>query len=203
MNQWFEGETVKRKVFKMGRFAKFLTVVLLSVVLVSLFSGCQSEKKDWLYSCNSNNMLGFEGCYEDDGRLWLVFNTNKIKGELEDSALLSVKRTESWEPFYNLSVILNDGDRITPEPRDVYVIVSGSRLNLVFDTEGKDVSGITGIRFRISGSYFIDIKNGDIEAVIFGGECSNTYTQHLNADTGKWGKVENEFKLYPMTALES
>lgn len=187
----------------MGRYVKLLFGVLLSVVLVSLFSGCQNGKKDWLYSCNSNNMLGFEGFYENEGRLCLVFNTNKIKGELEDSALLAIKRSESWQPYYNLYVFLDNGEKITPEPRNVYVIVSGSRLNLIFDTEGKDVSGITGIRFRISGSYFIDIENGDIEAEIFGGECSNKYSQHLNADTGKWGKVESESKLYPMTALES
>lgn len=38
--------------------------------------------------------------------------------------------------------------------------------------------------------------------VIWGGECSDTYTQTYDKTTNTWSDIENEFKLYPMIVVE-
>ena len=64
----------------------------------------------------------------------------------------------------------------------------------------KDAKDITGFSISFgSGYYSVNLEEGFIKAEVYGGECSNIYTQTYNAKKDKWSEVEEELILYPMT----
>ena len=186
----------------MNKCKRLLVCVLMAVMAVSLFAGCSKiSKKSWLYACDSDNLLAFEGYYYSKDSLYLVFDTDHISKKNFPSGMYYEMKEEEWSEYSRLSLRLEDSlSSYKVDPDDIDVEVKNGKLLISFEMDKKDAKDITGFSISFgSGYYNVNLEEGFIKAEVYGGECSNIFTQTYNAKKNKWSEVEEEFILYPMT----
>ena len=184
----------------MNKLRRLFVCVLLAALSLTLFAGCsKTSKKSWLYSCDPDNMLGLEGYYYKDDQLHIVFNTDYISKKNRPEGLYYVKKEGEFGSYSKIRVYIEDEDSYEPRMKKVDLEEKGEQLIVSFKMDKDDAKNITGFSFHLGFDYTIDIEEGEIEAVQWGGECADYYRQHYNAKKDKWSEVENEFVTYPMT----
>ena len=184
----------------MSKLRRLLVCVLLAALSLTLFAGCsKASKKSWLYSCDPDNMLGLEGYYYKDDQLHIVFNTDYRSKKNRPEGLYYVKKEGEFGPYNKIRVYIEDEDSYEPRMKKVDLEEKGEQLIVSFKMDKDDAKNITGFSFHLGFDYSIDIDEGEIEAVQWGGECADYYRQHYNDEEDKWSEIENDFVLYPMT----
>ena len=182
----------------MNKCSRLLVFLLMAAMSLTLFAGC--SKAGWLYSCNSDNLLAFEGYYYSKDSLYLVFDTDHISKKNFPSGMYHEMKEEEWSEYNRLSLRLEDSlSSYKVDPDDIDVEVKNDKLLISFEMDKKDANDIIGLYFNFgSGYYNVDLEEGIIKAEVYGGDCSNIFTQEYNAKKNKWGEIEEELILYPM-----
>lgn len=186
---------------------KFLSVVLASSLILAA-SGCAkgddneaSQYGEEIFVCDPDNMFGFEGLYIDEDTLVLNFDEDYISDEPYSRSITNF--FDHDELFANDHIyILTDGDSIVIDADDIEV--DGDDYVLTISDVDIDADEITGIDIYTGGTQCtVDIDEGTLTALLWGGECSDTYTQEYNSRRDSWSDIEHELDVYPMTVVET
>lgn len=174
---------------------KRIVSVLLASALI-LAAGCDRENKsgksseyeEEIFSCDSGNLLGFEGAYAEDNTVTLLFDEDVVfdSNHSGPGFRYCFERGSFLERDY-ITVFAGDeeyrvqGDDIT---------VDADEMTMVFDVDDIDSDEITGVHFFVSFEVSIDFEEGVISGFVYGGDCREDFTQTYDADRDSWGEVE-------------
>ena len=171
----------------MVKFRNAISCVLVAAVAAGLCTGCSNSK----YTCNSKNVMGFEGYYYEDGELYVVFDEDR----LDDNMKHSVYENEEWDGCDQISVYLNDDDSYEVDSDDVDVDVSHGQLLISFEMDRADAGKITGFCFDISdGSYILDLEEGTLDIEVKSDLLTEYYSQTYNQSKDKWSKADYDYE---------
>ncbi len=182
---------------------KILTTAVAAAMILAL-PGCAKVDKgssygEPLFECDSDNMLGFAGAYynEEDEEITLLFNGEYLyESDYETTVLYWFE-----EGLLSRACIYvdTDGDSEVIERDDIDLDEDDDDLTIRFTIEDTDPDDITGFSFYSGNQCRIDLENEEITYVLWGGECSENYSQSYNRRRDSWDEVESELVLYPMT----
>lgn len=171
----------------MVRNSKTICCVLLAATAVLFCAGCSRK-----FTCSSDNLMGFEGYYYEDGELYVVFDEDNIDDVMEHS----VYEDEEWREWDEIYVHLGD-DVYEVDSDDVDVDVSHGQLLISFEMDKADAGKITGFYFDVDYChYLLDLENGKLKIEIEGGDCKEYYSQNYDPKTDEWSEPDYEYKDY-------
>lgn len=171
----------------MVRNSKTICCVMVVAVAVVLCTGCSSK-----FTCSSNNVMGFEGYYYEDGELYVVFDEDR----LDDNMERSVYEDEEWRAWDDIYVHLGD-DVYEVDSDDVDVDVSHGQLLISFEMDRADAGKITGFYFHIlHGRYILDLEEGTLDVELEGGDCKEYFFQTYDQSKDKWSEADYELETY-------
>lgn len=175
--------------------------LIVGASLLFTLAGCSGEVESPAYDeeifvCDPDNIFGLEGIYKDGDDLMLEFDEDSIGDEPYNRTLDSL--FDRGELYANDSVyILTDGDGIVIDTDDV---AFDEDEYIITISEDIDTDEMTGIELYIGGTeYTIDIDEETLSVLMWGGECSDTFTQEYNSRNDSWSDVDHEQQVYPMT----
>ncbi|MBO6193462.1 MAG: hypothetical protein J6O00_04715 [Clostridiales bacterium] len=175
--------------------------LIVGASLLFTLAGCSGEVESPAYDeeifvCDPDNMFGLTGIYKDGDDLILEFDEDSIGDEPYNRTLDSL--FDRGELYANDSVyILTDGDGIVIDTDDV---AFDEYEYIITISEDIDTDEMTGIELYIGGTeYTIDINEETLSVLMWGGECSDTFTQEYNSRNDSWSNVDHEQQIYPMT----
>ena len=182
---------------------KSLSIVLAAVLALWLCAGCgdvrsRKSKKNsdgivpkfaWVYSCNPDNMLGFEGYYCKGDTLYIVFDKDYIKDSNVPSALSYIAGDKEWPEFYDIYVY-SDDDYFWAEPQDISLDSTDGKLIISFELDDVRPNEITELCIEYDS--YIYTEDGTLRVNVWGGEWSCEYTQAYDAGDNEWGEIEAE-----------
>lgn len=183
---------------------RFLSVVLASSLILAV-PGCAKEAEspkygEEIFTCNSDNMFGFEGLYIDGDTLVLTFDEDNVSDELYSRCINNI--FDHDELFANDYInILTDGDSLIINADDVEV--DGDEYVItIFDVD-IDTDEITGVTINTGGNnYTVNIDEEILTALVWGGECLDIFTQEYIRRDDSWSNVGYEQEFYPMTVVD-
>ena len=193
----------------MLKMRKVLTGVLVAVMAVSLLAGCKetkskgSKSKDssvppaasWIYSCNPDNMIGFEGYFCNGDTLCIVFDKDCIDESNIPSALSYVaKDCKEWPEYYDIYVYDGDNNVFWAEPQNISAESEDGKLIISFELDDVRPNEIAEICIEYDCKIYTE--DGVITVQEWGGEWSCEYTQVYDAGDDEWGEVEAEETLW-------
>lgn len=173
----------------MKKIVAFITISMLLFTLVGCSLNSSSNKIP-------NNLLGIKEISKEGLTAKIVLNENNICGE----KYLSLTHYEDFRVSCTLSNVnkMNNDYDIKKRGSDVIITITGIYDEDVVRDKNKPVELMTISINNDTSISFVDDKIVT-SCVIWGGECSDTYTQTYDKTTNTWSDIENEFKLYPMT----
>ena len=175
----------------MVRFRNAVSCVLVVAMAAGLCTGCSRSK----FSCDSDNLMGFEGYYYEDGELYVVFDEDR----LDDNMERSVYEDEELRVGDEIYVHLGD-DVYEVDYDDVDVDVSHGQLIISFEMDRADAGKITGFDFDIYlGRYILDLEEGTLDVELWelwGGDCKEYFFQTYDQSKDKWSEADYELETY-------
>lgn len=176
--------------------------LIVGASLLFTLAGCSGEVEspsydEEIFVCDPDNIFGLEGIYADEDDLVINFDEDFISDEPYTSGIENIFDRE--ELFANDSVyIRTDGDSIVIDEDDI--TVDGDDYVIRIENHSDDKDEMTGIELYIGGTeYTIDIDEETLSVLMWGGECSDTFTQVYNSRNDSWSDVDHEQQVYPMT----
>ncbi len=171
----------------MVRNSKTICCALLAAAAVLLCAGCSRK-----FTCSSDNLMGFEGYYYEDGELYVVFDEDR----LDDNMERSVYEDEELRVGDEIYVHLGD-DLYWVDYDDVDVDVSHGQLLISFEMDRADACKITWFDFDIMhGRYILDLEEGTLDVELEGGDCKEYFFQTYDQSKDKWSEADYELETY-------
>ena len=180
------------------------TAVIVTVLLVaSLLSGCGKggayDYGEEIFSCNPDNMLGFEGLYLDDGRMTMLFDEDYVFDEDYPEGVSGIFERERFNS--RNAVFFTCGDeRVTVNGEDIEI--NAEEMTFSFDVEDLDWDDLSAFSISVGTPYHFNISDGIMTADCTGGECIEHYSQVYDASSDSWSELECELQLCPETVVD-
>lgn len=159
----------------------------------------KSPEGEEIFVCDPDNMFGFAGVYVEEDLLSIQFDRDYTY----DGMIPRGMEYFFDHPDLGSSAVLyvvTDDESIRIDFDDVNI--NDRAMTIRFDVSDIDVDEINGFTFSNGDQFAIMFDDGELSAVIWGGDCANTYRQHYDEGRDEWSDIEEDFRSYPETIID-